>query len=123
MWRGNPVNADQAWKTFEQWLEAIAADTSVLSQREKTIRNKPALATDGCWKTATTGFWKEKQTFSRTNNSICNALYPSYAFPRYVAGGPLAANIIKCQLKPVTPSDYNVYVHVRGARAPEPHLP
>ena len=35
MWRGNPINADQAWKTFEQWLEAIAADTSVLSQRER----------------------------------------------------------------------------------------
>src|SRR5262249_27866508 len=56
MWRGNPVNADQAWKTFEQWLDAIAADGSVLSQREKTIRNKPAAATDGCWKTATIGF-------------------------------------------------------------------
>ncbi len=108
MWRGNPVNADQAWSTFEQWMEAIAADTSNLSKREKAIRNKPALATDGCWKTATVGFWKEKQTFSRTNNSICNTLYPSFAFPRYVAGGPVAANIIKCQLKPVDPSDYGV---------------
>src|SRR5262249_30649889 len=81
---------------------------SVLSQREKTIRNKPAMATDGCWKTATIGFWKEKQTFSRKNNSVCNTLYPSYAFPRYVAGGPLAAHIVKGQLKPVAASDYNV---------------
>ncbi|HWZ74776.1 MAG TPA: DUF6351 family protein [Casimicrobiaceae bacterium] len=108
MWRGNPVNADQAWTTFEQWMEAIAADTSNLSQRDKAIRNKPAMATDGCWKTATIGFWRERQTFSRTNNSICNTLYPSYAFPRYVAGGPVAANIIKCQLKPVNPGDYSV---------------
>jgi uncharacterized tannase-like protein DUF6351/tannase/feruloyl esterase len=108
MWRGNPINADAAWTTFEQWMEAIAADTSNLSQREKAIRDKPAMATDGCWKTATIGFWKERQTFSSTNNSICNALYPSYAFPRYVAGGPVAANIMKCQLKPVSASDYNV---------------
>jgi Tannase-like family of unknown function (DUF6351) len=106
MWRGNPVNVDLAWATFEQWMEAIAADTSNLTSREKAIRDKPALATDGCWKTATIGFWRERQTFSSTNNSICNTLYPSYAFPRYVAGGPVAANIIKCQLKPIDPNDY-----------------
>jgi hypothetical protein len=108
MWRGNPVNADQAWATFIQWMEAVAADTSSLSLRDKAIHNKPPMATDGCWKTATIGFWAEHQSFSRTNNSICNTLYPSYAFPRYVAGGTLAANIIKCQLKPVTASDYTV---------------
>jgi Tannase-like family of unknown function (DUF6351) len=108
MWRGNPVNADAAWTTFVQWMEAIAADTSTLSPRDKAIRDKPAMATDGCWKTATIGFWRERQTFSSTNNSICNTLYPSFAFPRYVAGGPLAANIIKCQLKPVSTNDYAV---------------
>jgi hypothetical protein len=108
MWRGNPVNADAAWSTFVEWMEAIAADTSNLSPREKAIRDKPAMATDGCWKTATMGFWRERQTFSSTNNSICNVLYPSYAFPRYVAGGPVAANIIKCQLKPIGPNDYAV---------------
>lgn len=108
MWRGNPVNADAAWSTFVQWMEAIAADTSNLSPREKAIRDKPAMATDGCWKTATIGFWREHQTFSRTNNSICNTLYPSYAFPRYVAGGPVAANIIKCQLRPINTNDYTV---------------
>src|SRR5215471_12854187 len=108
MWRGNPVNADTAWTTFQQWMENIAADTSNLSPREKAIRGKPAMATDGCWKTATVGFWKERQTFSRNNDSVCNALYPSFASPRYVAGGPLAANIFKCQLKPVNPADYAV---------------
>jgi hypothetical protein len=108
MWRGNPVNADAAWTTFLQWMENIAADSSNLSPRDKAIRDKPAMATDGCWKTATIGFWKERQTFSRKNDSVCNALYPSFAFPRYVAGGPLAANIFKCQLKPIDPADYTV---------------
>lgn len=108
MWRGNPVPFETAWATFEQWMEAVAADTSNLSPRDKAIRDKPAMATDGCWKTPTAGFWRERQTFGRTNNSVCNVLYPSYAFPRYVAGGPVAANIIKCQLKPIDPNDYAV---------------
>jgi Tannase-like family of unknown function (DUF6351)/Tannase and feruloyl esterase len=108
MWRGNPVNADAAWTTFQQWMENIAADTSSLTPRQKAIADKPAMATDGCWKTATIGFWRETQFLGRAPSSICNVLYPSYTFPRYVAGGPVAANIIKCQLKPVTTSDYTV---------------
>ena len=49
---------------------------------------------------------REPQTFSRENTTTCNATFPSYAFPRYVAGGPLAANIMKCQLKPADGKDY-----------------
>ena len=36
------------------------------------------------------------------------ALFPSYAAPRLVAGGPLAANVIKCQLKPLDTNAYTV---------------
>src|SRR5713101_1944772 len=49
-----------------------------------------------------------RRVFGRLPNTQCNTLFPSYAFPRYVAGGPLAANIIKCQLKPVDLNDYQV---------------
>jgi hypothetical protein len=35
-------------------------------------------------------------------------MYPSYSAPRIVAGGPLAGNIFKCQLKPVDAADYKV---------------
>jgi hypothetical protein len=38
----------------------------------------------------------------------CNELYPANSFPRGVAGSALAADIVKCQLKPVSPSDYKV---------------
>jgi hypothetical protein len=107
MWRGNPVPYETAWSLFVQWVEAVTADKSGGAQRAKVIRDKPAAAVDGCWSSATT-FIKEPQTFSRQPDSQCNTLFPSFAFPRYEAGGPVAANIMKCQLKPIDPTDYKV---------------
>src|SRR5262249_31997481 len=50
----------------------------------------------------------EPQTFSSLPDSQCNTLWPSYAFPRYVAGGPLSGDVLKCQLKPIDRADYAV---------------
>jgi len=93
MWRG-PVQAEAAWAAFIKWVEA---------------KKRPADLVDGCWmvdaaKKAT--FVAEPQTFSSKPDSKCNAAYPSSAFTRYVAGGPIDANILKCQLKPIDASDY-----------------
>jgi hypothetical protein len=105
MWRGNPVPFEKAWSTFIAWVEAASADTSTSSAREKTLRNKPESAVDGCW-SSPTEFIAERQSFDRLPSTRCNTLFPSFAFPRYVAGGPLAADIIKCQLKPLDRKDY-----------------
>jgi hypothetical protein len=107
MWRGNPVPFDAAWSTFIQWMEAVAADTSAVPADQKVVSDKPPAAVDGCWSSSTT-FIAEPQVFGRLPNTQCNTLFPSYAFPRYVAGGPLAANIIKCQLKLIDLNDYQV---------------
>jgi Tannase-like family of unknown function (DUF6351) len=107
MWRGNPVPFEKAWATFIAWVEAASADTSTSSVREKTLRNKPESAVDGCW-ASPSEFIAERQSFDRLPSTRCNALFPSFAFPRYVAGGPLAADIVKCQLKPLDPKDYQV---------------
>lgn len=107
MWRGSPVSYAQAWATFIEWVEAINADHSDVPDRVKVARNKPAQAVDGCFDAASQ-FTAEPQTLSGEPDSQCNILYPSFAFPRYVAGGPLAANILKCRLKPVDLSDYAV---------------
>jgi len=107
MWRGNPVPFNSAWSTFITWVEAVTADASDLPAHLKVSRNKPAAAVDGCWSSSTT-FIVEPQVFGHLPNTQCNALFPSYAFPRYIAGGPLAANIIKCQLKPIDLNDYQV---------------
>ena len=92
MWRG-PVQAEKAWAVFVDWVAG---------------RKKPAAAVDGCWsqKGGAPSFVAERQTFSRKPDSPCNSEYPSYGFTRLVAGGPLDANVLKCQLKPVDPKDY-----------------
>jgi hypothetical protein len=102
MWRGNLVPAAPAWDTFIQWVASYKADAALGTQREKVIRNKPTQ--DGCWNGNT--FIPEKQTLSAEATSMCNALLPSWTSPRLVAGGPVAANVIKCALKPVSRSDY-----------------
>jgi Tannase-like family of unknown function (DUF6351) len=103
MWRGNPVPYADAWVKFKVWMEAIAADTASGTARAKAIRNKPT--TDGCYNAAGT-FVAEAQTFSSQPNSSCNTLLPSYGASQLVAGGPISAGILKCQLKPVTAADY-----------------
>ena len=107
MWRGNPVPFDRAWATFVTWEERIHADAAPGSAREKTVRDKPDAAVDGCFR-PDASFVAEPQTFSRAPDSACNALYPSFGNPRLIAGGPLAADVLKCQLKPVEAKDYAV---------------
>jgi len=112
LWRGNDATSvplNQAFAVMAQWVESIKSDHSEASLREKVIRNKPATAVDGCYNTATPPlFIAEPQTFSSLPNTQCNTLWPSYAFPRYVAGGPLSADILKCRLKPIDSADYTV---------------
>lgn len=107
MWRGNLVPADTAWAAFMRWVVAYKADAGAGTQREKVIRDKPADVVDGCFNSAN-AFIAESQTLSSTPNTTCNTLFPSWTFPRFQAGGTLAANIMKCTLKPVAASDYAV---------------
>jgi hypothetical protein len=112
MWRAVPATLAldrPARVLFDQWMEAYRADTSNHTQRQKVIDNKPAAAVDGCFTgPSTASFVAEPQTFSSAPTTTCNALMPSYGFPRYAAGGPLAADILKCELKPLVQSDYAV---------------
>ncbi|MDE2369623.1 MAG: hypothetical protein KGN16_11680 [Burkholderiales bacterium] len=112
MWRAIPATLPldgPARALFDRWMEAYKADTSNRTQREKVIHDKPADAVDGCYTGASTAtFVAEPQTFSHTSTSTCNTLMPSYAFPRYAAGGPLAADVLKCDLKPLAAGDYAV---------------
>jgi len=107
MWRGSAIPRAKAASLFDEWVSAYKADTSSLSQRQKVIRDKPAEAVDGCWSSATQ-FIAESQRFGAQPDSKCNSLFPSYAAPRLVAGGPLAGNVLKCQLKPLDLNDYKV---------------
>lgn len=102
------ASASKSWAAFIRWMDAVKSDTSVATQREKVINRKPADAVDGCFtKSTAPQFIAETQTLGSTGGQ-CNAIWPSYSAPRIQAGGPVAADILKCQLKPVAYADYNV---------------
>jgi hypothetical protein len=91
---------------MDQWLTKISDDTSNDSKIAKIRRAKPADLVDACW----TRDEHPQRIVERQmpTSGKCNELYPANSFPRGVAGSPLAADVIKCQLKPVSASDYKV---------------
>ncbi len=109
MWRS--VDQDAATKLFDDWMAAYKADTSDLPQREKVIRHKPANGVDGCYDSQDkTTFIADALPFTSGPASPCSTQYPVYSNTRKEAGGPLAANVLKCQLKPIDFTDYTVSV-------------
>jgi Tannase-like family of unknown function (DUF6351) len=96
----------QGLAQMDQWLTKIADDTSTDSKLVKLRRAKPADFVDACW---TRDEHPQKLVERQTPTSgKCNELYPANSFPRGVAGSSLAADIVKCQLKPLAASDYKV---------------
>ena len=96
----------EALRQMDQWLEALAADTSPDPEADKVARAKPAGLTDACWS-------RDEEPLKIVEVQVrgsgrCEALYPSSPAPREVAGAPLASDIVKCQLKPVDPGDYAI---------------
>jgi Tannase-like family of unknown function (DUF6351) len=106
----NAKVAADGWPAFVKWVDAYKAHTSASSQRAKVIARKPAEAVDGCFTPALPPvFIAEPQTLASTGTpGSCNALYPSWTYPRAQAGAAVAADKLKCQLKPVVASDYSV---------------
>ena len=92
-------------QVFDQWVAAYKSDTSNDPQRVKVLRAKPTAAVDGCHDKASV-FVADALPFSSKPVSKCSELYPVYSNPRKEAGGPLAADIMKCQLKPIDAKDY-----------------
>lgn len=93
---GSPLFEIEAFGVIDQWLSAIEADGSELTFEQKVAKNKPAAAHDKCTDAAAT----------ELPNDLCPILYPSDASPRIVAGQPFTDDVVKCQLKPLTESDY-----------------
>ena len=95
--------------TMDRWITAIKADRGHGRQIDKVVRNKPADLQEGCnTGAASPSFIAETQVREQEGATTCNQLYPSNSFPREVAGADIAADIIKCQRKPLRQSDYAV---------------
>jgi Tannase-like family of unknown function (DUF6351) len=99
----SPVD-EYALTKMDEWLTSLGKDTSSDPILKKIVRAKPADLVDSCWTTDGERII-EPQTLS---GGKCNSMYPAFPGPRMVAGGPLANNVLKCQLKPIDPNDYKV---------------
>ncbi len=97
--------AAQALETMGAWLDGIKKDTSSRQPIDKVVAAKPAKALDGCWDKDGNRI-DDSMTFE--GKSPCNTLYPVHTNARMVAGGPLADDVMKCQLKPIAAADYKV---------------
>ena len=104
----NPL-LQQAILKMDRWITAIKADKREIPQIEKVVENKPADLQEGCYtRDPTPVFIPQTQIREQQDATTCNQLYPTNSFPREVAGADIAADIIKCQLKPLNPADYTV---------------
>src|SRR5262245_10951161 len=98
----------QSFLTMDTWLSNLTVSApketlnSVRTQAE-VIEAKPPAAVDLCYLTGDTNF-----TTPVTDFAVCDAdqRLVKHSSPRQVAGGPLAENVLKCQLKPLNPADY-----------------
>jgi hypothetical protein len=105
MWRS--VDAAAAKEVFDRWMVAYKSDNSNEPQRAKVLRHRPKEGADGCFDKSTPPvFLRDDLPFSSQPVSTCSELYPVYSNPRKEAGGPLAADTLKCQLKPIDFADY-----------------
>jgi hypothetical protein len=94
--------------TMDTWLSNlnVSAPKETLNSartQAEVIEAKPATAVDFCFLTG-------DATFSTpvTDMALCDAdaRLAKHASPRQVAGGPLAENVLKCELKPLNSVDY-----------------
>lgn len=96
----------EALAHMDQWLTTLSQDVSSDAPIVKLRRARPAGLVDACW-TRDASYRKiaEPQVYGAGE---CERLYPSASYPRGVAGESIAADIVKCQLKPIDPRDYTV---------------
>lgn len=97
---------------MDQWLANLAADRSTVDRLDKIVAARPAALQNDCIAPNGERIVEEprfnmERLYDNTEGS-CNKLYPPHAGLRLVAGGPLANDILKCQLKPLDFSDYKV---------------
>ena len=107
MWRNTTPAAAQV--AFDKWMVAYKSDSSNGTQLEKVLRNKPKEAVEGCFdKSTPPQFIAESLVFTSKPTTRCSELFPGYSNPRHEAGGPLAANVLKCQQKAIDSKDYKI---------------
>jgi hypothetical protein len=104
LWRGQvPLigdgnYVDQSVFAMDKWLARVDADHRSVPLSRKIIEDKPSDLADRCTDGGGTALpsW------------VCDATVAAYGTPRFGADEPSTDDVLKCQLKPLRRSDYQV---------------
>ena len=107
--------------TMDTWLSSLLgsapkASMNAARTQAQVVAGKPAAAADLCYLSADVNF-----TTPISDPAVCNAdaKLAYFSSPHQAAGGPLAENILKCQLKPI---DFAAYTGVTLSAAQQARL-
>lgn len=90
---------------MDRWMTGIALDaTPGRSAIDKVRAHRPADLVDACWIDGV----RHVEPQVAFGSGRCNARYPTGLTPRMVAGGPVADDVVQCELKPLDRADYRV---------------
>lgn len=92
-----------ALDAMDRWIGRVEQDRRPGSAHARVARNRPRDLVDSCWTPAGEQV-RERQVYR--GDTRCNELYPSFASPRIVAGGPVASNVVSCRLAAPVRADY-----------------
>jgi hypothetical protein len=101
----------EALGQMDAWLTALQGDAGAGAPIERVRRSRPSDLVDACWTPRGESGTPEKIVEEQLDSDVpsrCQELYPSGSFIRGVAGSSIRTDIIKCQLKPIDPADYQV---------------
>ena len=93
IWYGFAEQRQDYFGTMDRWLAAMEADDRDVPLEQKVVENRPANARDAC-------------EFPG-NRATCDFFFGPGAYStQWGAGGGIATDVIKCELKPLVLTDY-----------------
>jgi hypothetical protein len=105
-----------ALDAMDEWIGNVRRDHRPGSEHARVSRSRPRHLVDSCW-TRSGERIRERQVYR--GDTRCNALYPSYASPRIVAGGPVASNVVSCRRVDPVRSSYPALTDAQWTRLRE----
>jgi hypothetical protein len=108
-----------SFTVMDTWLTSLMTAAPKVSLNDEhshaqVVAAKPASAFDFCYLTSDTTFANKVTDFATCDT---DPHLKANSSPRQVAGGPLAENILKCQLKPLVFTDYTGITFTAGQQA------
>jgi hypothetical protein len=92
LWYGLEGRFQDNFGTMDTWLDNVSKDQRPVPLEQKVTQDRPDNAKDQC--------------YYPDQGRICDTVFGPAGNPRWAAGGSIAQDVIKCQLKPLVRSDY-----------------